>query len=84
MAKVTVFVDPIGNTMNMWWGNPKDASISEESESPYNNDVIVKDRRGVPIGLEIIGLFPAELNIAKRLQDIYKLTVKEPFFLEAQ
>ena len=84
MARVNVFLDPIGNTMNIWWGNPKDAFLSEETASPYDNDVIVKDKRGVPIGLEIIGVFPTELNIVKRLKDTYKLTVKEPFLLEAQ
>lgn len=84
MAKVNIFLDPIGNTMNIWWGNPKNAYVSQESESRYDNDVIVKDRRGIPIGLEIIGVFPTELNIVKRLKDTYKLVIKEPFLLEAQ
>lgn len=84
MAKVNVFLDPIGNTMNIWWGSPKDAFLSQESASRFDNDVIVKDKRGVPIGLEIIGVFPTELNIVKRLKEVYKLTVKEPFLLEAQ
>lgn len=77
MAKVKMLLDPIGNTLNIWWGKPKDASISEEAE--VTNDVIVKNKKGQPIGLEIIGVFPKELNITRYL----KLKTSSPFLLEA-
>ena len=69
MAKpVKMLLDPVGNTMNIWWDDPTTAATSEESDSPYRNDVIVKNAKGVPIGLEIIGVFPEELNIAHLLK----------------
>lgn len=66
--KVKIFFDPILNSMNIWWGSPSDASSSQEVESPYRNDVIVLDKSGTPISLEIIGILPQELNIASELQ----------------
>lgn len=83
MANVKVFLDPVGNTMNIWWGNPRDSVVSEETASPYTNDVIVKDRGGKPIGLEIIGVFPDELNIVKLFQQYFPIQSNEPFVLEA-
>lgn len=77
MAKVKMFLDPVGNTLNVWWGEPKDAFISEEAE--LTNDVIVKNRKGVPIGVEIIGVFPRELNVTRYL----KLKKTYPLLLEA-
>lgn len=84
MAKVKIYLDAVGNTMNIWWGNPKAAAVSEETESPANNDVIVKDKRGVPIGLEMIGVFPEEINLVKLLKDRYpQINMSEPFLIEA-
>lgn len=83
MANVKVFLDPVGNAMNIWWGDPRDAAVSEETASPYANDVIVKDRHGKPIGLEIIGVFPDELNVVKLLQKHFPIQSDEPFVLEA-
>lgn len=85
MAKMKIYLDPVGNTMNIWWGDPKDAAVSEETASPDDNDVIVKDKKGVPIGLEIIGVFPDELNIVKLLKNRYPLIKEdEPFMIEAK
>ena len=78
MAKIKraikVYLDPIANTFNIWWDDPKKAYSSEEVDSPNRNDVIVKDRNGRPISLEVIGIFPSELNIAERL----KTTIGRP------
>ena len=76
-----MYLDPIANTFNIWWDDPKKAYSSEEVESPYRNDVIVKDKQGKPISLEIIGLFPKELNIADHLK--IKMKKQEPYLLEA-
>jgi hypothetical protein len=51
-------------------------------DSPLRNDVIIKDKQGRPISLEIIGIFPNELNITKRLKDIFPKE-NEPFLIQA-
>lgn len=66
--KVEIYIDPIANTFNIWWDDRKKAYSSEEVDSPYRNDVIVKDKQGRPISLEVIGIFPSELNIAEKLK----------------
>ena len=61
MAKkreIKIYLDPVANTFNIWWDDFNKAYYSEEVDSPYSNDVIVKDRQGKPISLEIIGIFP--------------------------
>lgn len=81
MAKVKIFLDPVANTMNLWWGNPKDAFSSEETDDLNSNDVIVKDKTGKPVGVEIIGLLPSELNVAKWWQKYLGVKKNEPFLL---
>ena len=83
MAKVKIYFDPIGNTMNIWWGEPKDAFISEEVDSSSRNDVIVKDKKGRPISLEVIGILPKELNISEKLKSLIK-NKKGPFILSSK
>lgn len=84
MAKVKVLLDPVGNSMNIWWGNPARAFASEEVNSPYSNDVIVKDEQGVPIGLEIIGVFPEELNLISKFKKLLGFEKNTPFLLEGK
>ena len=85
-AKKTVklYLDPVANTLNIWWDDPKKAYASEEVSSPYSNDVVIKDKQGRPISLEIIGLFPKELNIAEYLISKARIKKQEPFLLEAK
>ena len=64
---VKIYFDPVGNIMNIWWGNPSDAYETEEVESRDRNDVIVKDKHGKPISIEIIGVLPSELNISDQI-----------------
>lgn len=80
--EIKVYIDPVANTFNIWWDDPKKAYSSEEVDSPYRNDVIVKDRSGRPISLEVIGIFPNELNITEKLKDIIEHP-REPFLLKA-
>lgn len=80
---VKLYLDPIANTLNIWWDDPKKAYSSEEVASPNRNDVIVKDRQGRPISLETIGVFPNELNIVEIFQNLIP-EKKEPFLLEAE
>lgn len=79
---VEVYLDPVANTLNIWWDDPKKAYSSEEVDSPYSNDVIVKDRHGRPISLEVIGIFPKELNIIEQLKRILQLKKNQPLLLE--
>lgn len=83
MAKIKIYLDPVANSMNIWWAEPSEAYSSEESKSPDNNDVIIKNKKGIPVSLEIIGVFPDELNIVKLIQKYYPaLKTDEPFLLE--
>lgn len=80
--EVKIYIDPVANTFNLWWDEPKKAYSSEEVDSPYRNDVIVKDKEGRPISLEVIGIFPSELNIADRLKSTFGKP-KEPYLLQS-
>lgn len=84
MAKIKLYLDPIGNAMNLWWGDPKDAYLSEETDSKYSNDVIIKNKQGQPIGLEVIGLFPPELNVSRLAKKVFVVRKDEPLLLEAE
>lgn len=79
--KIRIYIDPVANSFNIWWDNPKLAYSSEEVDSPNRNDVIVKDKHGRPISLEVIGLFPSELNIAGKINKIFG-SHKEPYLLQ--
>ncbi|MBI4130034.1 hypothetical protein HY468_01820 [Candidatus Roizmanbacteria bacterium] len=65
MAKVKLMLDPIGNTLNIWWRKPSKDDYAEESNS--SNDVIIYGKDGKPKGVEIIGLLPNELNVSSYL-----------------
>lgn len=78
---IKIYIDPIANTFNIWWDEPKNAYVSEEVNSPYRNDVIVKDKHGRPISLEVIGIFPSELNVAEKLNKTFGQR-NEPFLLQ--
>lgn len=81
--RVKVYIDPVANTFNIWWDDFKKAYSSEEVESPYRNDVIIKDKHGRPISLEIIGIFPKELNVVDKVKNLVGINKKEPFLLQA-
>lgn len=49
MDKVRVFHDRTGNTLTVWFDDPKKESICEEVEDDV---VLMKDRRGRVIGFE--------------------------------
>jgi len=81
---VKLYLDPVANTLNIWWGDPKKAYSSHQVDSPYSNDVIIKDRQGRAISLEVIGIFPKELNIAGFLKNNNRIKKQEPFLLETK
>ena len=83
MAKVKILLDPVGNIMNIWWGKPSDAYKSVEVDDPNRNDVIVMDKNGKPISIEIVGVFPKELNISDAIKSIGINNPKEPYLLSS-
>jgi hypothetical protein len=60
-----VYIDPIGNTLNLWWDDPKKSVLSEEADQAW--DVICLDKKGRRIGLKKIGFFPLELDPVEHL-----------------
>ena len=49
MAQIKVLYDNIGGTLSVWWGNPQDEEVCEETEHEI---ILIKDKRGEVIGLE--------------------------------
>lgn len=49
MAQVKVYYDREGNTLTVWFGNPADETIAEETGEEI---VLMKDREGKVIGFE--------------------------------
>ena len=79
---VKILLDPVGNTMNIWWGKQADAARSVEVDDPQRNDVIVLDKTGKPISIEIIGVFPKELNLSNFVRSLGG-NPSEPFLLHS-
>ncbi len=49
MAQVKVYYDREGNTLTVWFGNPTDEYVAEETGEEI---VLMKDRAGKVIGFE--------------------------------
>ncbi len=49
MAEVKVFHDPVGKTLVVWFGNPEDEDVVEETGDEV---ILMKDRAGKVIGFE--------------------------------
>jgi uncharacterized protein YuzE len=49
MAQVKVFYDEVGNTLTVWFGNPQDEYVAEETGDEV---VLMKDKAGKVIGFE--------------------------------
>ena len=64
MAQVKVYYDQAGNTLTVWFGNPQDEYIAEETGDEI---ILMKDKSGQVIGFEKLNYSipkPAHLNIA--------------------
>jgi hypothetical protein len=53
MAQVKVFYDEAGNTLTVWFGNPADEYVSEETGDEV---ILMKDTAGKVIGFEKLNL----------------------------
>ncbi len=49
MAQVKVFYDEVGNTLTVWFGNPQDEYVAEETGDEV---ILMKDKAGKVIGFE--------------------------------
>ncbi len=65
MAKVEIKViyDKEGNTLNIWFGDPKDEHISQETGDEV---IIVKDKRGKVIGFEKLNFLPKGTGFSRK------------------
>jgi uncharacterized protein YuzE len=64
MAQVKVFYDQEGNTLTVWFGNPADETVAEETGDEV---ILMKDKKGNVIGFEKLNyILPksARLNVA--------------------
>lgn len=64
MAQVKVFYDETGNTLTVWFGNPQDEHVSEETGDEV---ILIKDSTGRVIGFEKLNFTlasPKHLQVA--------------------
>lgn len=57
MAEVKVFYDQAGNTLTVWFGNPQDECVCEETGEEV---ILMKDRAGKVIGFEKLNFSAAK------------------------
>lgn len=55
MAQVKVYYDHIGNTLTVWFGNPNEEAIAEETGDEV---ILMKDKTGKVIGFEKLNFAP--------------------------
>ncbi|HLB12843.1 MAG TPA: DUF2283 domain-containing protein [Dehalococcoidia bacterium] len=64
MEQVKVFYDRAGNTLTVWFGNPQDEYVCEETGDEV---ILMKDRNGRVIGFEKLNFSvppPGDLKVA--------------------
>ncbi|HMF56083.1 MAG TPA: DUF2283 domain-containing protein [Pyrinomonadaceae bacterium] len=64
MEQVKVFYDSTGNTLTVWFGNPQDEYVCEETGDEV---ILMKDRDGRVIGFEKLNFSvsrPEQLQVA--------------------
>jgi hypothetical protein len=64
MAQVKVYYDQAGNSLTVWFGNPQDEYLCEETGDEV---VLMKDKSGQVIGFEKLNflvLRPSRLQVA--------------------
>ena len=62
MAQVKIFYDEVGNTLTVWFGNPEEEAVSEETGDEV---ILMKDKDGNVIGFEKLNFSASK---PKRLQ----------------
>ncbi len=64
MEKIRVYYDSHGNTLNVWFDNPKKEYVCEETGEEV---VLVKNRAGKVIGFEKLNFLPGKHHTIKQL-----------------
>ena len=72
MAQVKVFYDEVGNTLTVWFGNPEDEHVAEETGDEV---VLMKDKTGTVIGFEKLNFSIAK---PKHLQLPLRRSLRNP------
>lgn len=57
MAQIKVYYDQIGNTLTVWFGNPQEEYVSEETGEEI---ILMKDKEGRVIGFEKLNFIVAK------------------------
>ena len=57
MKPIKIFFDTVGNTLNVWFDDPKKEHISEETSEEV---ILVKDKEGKLIGFEVLNYLSAD------------------------
>ena len=65
MKPIKIFFDKTGNTLNVWFDDPKKEETAEETAEEI---VLVKDKNGKVIGFEVLNYL--SLNDLKELKDL--------------
>ena len=68
MKPIKIFFDRVGNTLNVWFDDPVNEAIAEETSEEI---VIVKDKKGKVIGFEVLNYLSSS-----DLKDLKELPVK--------
>lgn len=68
MAKLRIYYDREGNTLSVWFDDPRKEHVCEESDDDM---VLIKDRRGRVIGFERLNYLSA-----KQLKDGVNIPVE--------
>jgi uncharacterized protein YuzE len=64
MAQVKIYYDQVGNTLTVWFGDPQDEYVAEETGDEI---VLMEDKAGQVIGFEKLNFLvpkPARLQVA--------------------
>ena len=65
MKPIKIFFDKVGNTLNVWFDDPKKESVSEET---LEEIILIKDKNGKVIGFEVLNyLSSTDLKELKNL-----------------
>lgn len=63
LKKIKIFYDAIGNTLNVWFDDPKKEHYSEEADDEV---IINKDKKGKVIGFEKLNFINSDNKSFKK------------------
>lgn len=68
MKPIKIFFDKVGNTLNVWFDDPKKEVMAEETSEEV---VLIKDKKGKVIGFEVLNYLST-----KNIKDLKSLPVE--------